>query len=366
MRRNGTRGWAARAVTCAVGAAVLMAFVPALVQAATPLTAGAATSRAPRSSAASCPITDLCSTTLGGDAGTVKTANRQAWELTVTATNDTLMIEIARQASTSPVADELHSWSFPLKSGGLVFSAGTGVGTVKPGANTSPVATVDVKFKATGHKVVKGACTSGSETVYTGKLTGTVTLVTGLSGGGTVKATSFTAKLSAPTVTVYKLCVSPPGGCLPSSVTFDDAPGALGNPALYAQGITGTFSHKTEDQVTVSLQARLAKPNGAERNDESTVEEAPAKWTASTRTLVVKTTGTLITGSVTISGGTKSTYSEGCTVNGKRTHNLFTSYFDASWASPAGDRLTAHDKIGGNIVMPASNTAATLIVTSLS
>ena len=45
--------------------------------------------------------------------------------------------------------------------------------------------------------------------MYTGTLTGTVKLDTHLTGGGTLSATSFTAKSSAPAVTIYKGCVAP-------------------------------------------------------------------------------------------------------------------------------------------------------------
>ena len=76
--------------------------------------------------------------------------------------------------------------------GRFKFNTSTGVGTVKGGSATVSVATIDLTFKATAHQA--GNCSSGSETIYTGTLTGEAELVTGLTGGGTVGGKS--AKLT--------------------------------------------------------------------------------------------------------------------------------------------------------------------------
>ena len=320
----------------------------------------------PVAPASGCPEQDLCSTTLVGDAASVKTSNGVSWSLSVSGSANEVTVELAREASTSPLAAEIHGWTFPVTSGGLTFSTATGVGTIDPGAQTSPVATVDVTFTSTGSKVVAGACTTGSETTYTGKLTGSVKLVTGITGGGTVSSSSFTASLSHPTVTVDNDCV-PPSTCLPSSRGFDDDPSPLANPSLLASGDTGKFSGKSGDQVTIADDARLAKPAGADRVDESLVQAAPSTWTASTRTLVVTTEPSgLITGSVSISGGKKSKDSIPCTKAGKSVDNVITFYSGASWTSAAGQALTAHDELGGNLVMPLTDTKADVFLTATS
>ena len=175
-----------------------------------------------------------------GTTAKVKTTNGVSWMLSVSGSSNQVTVELARKASTSPVAFEIHGWTFPVTSGGLTFSTATGKGTIHPGAQTSPVATVDVTFQSTASKVVAGACTTGSETKYTGTLTGSVTLVTGISGGGTVSGSSFTASSSHPTVTVYKDCVAP-SKCLPSSTAFDDDPSPLANPNLQGTGYHGNL-----------------------------------------------------------------------------------------------------------------------------
>jgi hypothetical protein len=363
VKHTGTRGRAVGVLTSTAGG-VMLVVVLGLVQLGAASSAGAAPSQAagPRSAAAACSVTAECSTTLGGDGANVKTANGQSWVLTVTASSSQVSVEIARKASVSPVADEIHGWTFPLKSGGLTFSTTTGIGIVKPGSRTSPYVAINLKFKATSHKVVPGACTSGSETNYFGKLTGTVRLVTGLTGGGTVTASSFTAAVSKPAVTVDKSCVAP-NACLPKSTSFSDDPSPLANPSLLAEGIT---TSKSTDQVTISRNLSLNLHTGAYRLDES-LEVVPAtKWTLATKTLVVTTRASgLITGSVTISGGTKSSVQVGtCIQNGKRVHNVFTFYNPASWSSPGGRALTAHNNIGGNVAMPMSSDTAMVAFTS--
>ena len=301
----------------------------------------------------------MCSTTFEGDAADVKTTNGDSWILTVAGSASQVIVELDRTASSAPVAVELHAWTLPVTSGGLKFSAATGIGTIDPGTQTSPHASVDVTFHSKASKVVAGACTSGSETRYTGTLTGSLTLSTGLTGGGSVEATSFTAKSSDPTVTVDNDC-APPDSCLPSSTGFDEDPNPLANPSLFAEGITGTFSGKTFDEVTIANETPL--PKGDSRIDESLVEAKPATWTAATKTLVVTTEGSLITGSVTISGGEKSTVSLPCTQDGKKVDNVLTDYEDASWSSKAGQALTAHNELGGNLVMPLTSSKATILL----
>jgi hypothetical protein len=325
----------------------------------------AASAAAPVAPTSSCPAEDECSTSFQGDAASVKTTNGVSWSLSVSGSSDQVTVGLYREASTSPFAVEIHGWTFNVTSGGLKFSTGTGVGTIDPGTQTSPVATVDVTFQSTASKVVAGACTTGTETRYTGTLTGSVKLVTGITGGGTVSSSSFSGSSSHPAVTVDKDCV-PPNKCLPSSTGFDNDPSPLANPNLSASGITGTFSGKSEDQVTIADETTLAAPAGADRIDESLVQAAPATWTASTKTLVVTTEPSgLITGSVTISGGKKSSDSIPCVKSGKSVENVLTFYENASWASEAGQALTAHNKLGGNLVLPLANTKADIFLTTV-
>jgi hypothetical protein len=353
-----------------LGAALLIAGVSVALPITAANAAGAATPAAtpavaPAVSASSCPTEDECATSFQGDAASVKTSNGVSWTLSVSGSSDQVTVGLYRKASTSPLAVEIHAWTFNVTSGGLKFSTGTGVGTIDPGTQTSPVATVDVTFQSTASKVVAGACTTGSETKYTGTLTGSVKLVTGMTGGGTVSSTSFGGSSSHPTVTVDKDCV-PPAKCLPASTAFDNDPSPLANPNLSASGITGTFSGKSEDQVTIADETTLTAPAGADRIDESLVQAAPATWTASTKTLVVTTEPSgLITGSVTVSGGKKSSDSIPCVKAGKSVDNVLTFYSGASWASEAGQALTAHNKLGGNLVMPLTNTKADIFLTTI-
>jgi hypothetical protein len=346
------------------------AATPVGVPAIAPATPGGipavSTPAAPVAPSASCPAQDECSTEFQGDAASVKTTNGVTWMLSVSGSSNQVTVELARKASASPLAFEIHGWTFPVTSGGLTFSAGTGVGTIDPGTQTSPIATVNVTFHSTASKVVAGACTSGTETKYTGTLTGSVKLVTGITGGGTVSSSSFSAASSKPAVIVDSDCVAP-NTCLAASKAFDDDPSPLANPNLLASGGTGTFAGTAGDQVTLADDTTLAKPAGADRIDESLVQAAPSTWTASTKTLVVTTESSgLVTGSVTISGGKKSSSSIPCTKAGKSVKNVITFYSGATWTSPAGQALTAHNELGPSLVMPLTNTKADTFLTSTS
>ena len=116
--------------------------------------------------------------------------------------------------------------------------------------------------------------------------------------------------------------------------------------------------------MTIADDDALTKPAGADRIDESLVEAAPATWTASTKTLVVSTEpSSLITGSVTVTGGKKSSTSLPCTKGGRSVENVLTFYDGSSWTSEAGQALTAHNRLGGSVVMPLANSKADIFLT---
>jgi 3D (Asp-Asp-Asp) domain-containing protein len=322
-------------------------------------TAGAA------ASAASRPMTTPPPTvSLSLDGATVKTANGQSWLLTIAAQTGTseMMIELAR--TVAPSGEELHSWSFPVKAGTFKFSTSSGDGTVDPGSQTSPTAKVDLTFKATAHSA--GACSSGSETIYTGTLTGEAELVTGLTAGGTVggSSVSFTAKGSTPTVAVDNDCIPASTETCVASIVWGDNGGA--EPAVVVDGISGTITGKKVDLVEVSKDTDLTSPKGADRTDLAVENAAPAVWTASTKTLSVTTPADgLVTGSVTLKVGKESTESVPCSNGTKKYTETLSADQSATWTSPAGKAITAHTSLTGNLVAPTSLKTGLFIQTTL-
>jgi hypothetical protein len=292
--------------------------------------------------------------TLSLDGATVKTANGQSWELTVTAQSSTSEVGIALARVVTSSSDELHTWTFPVKAGTFKFSTSSGVGTVNTGSQTSPTATVDVTFKATSHKAV--ACSSGSDTIYTGTLTGEAELVTGLTAGGTVggKSLAFTATGSKPAVSVDNNCLlkSTTDECIASTVWGDDGGAA---PAADVEGISGKLTGKNQDFIDLSHDTALTSPKGADRLDQAIEYAAPAVFTAITKTLSVTTPASgLITGSVTLKVGKLSTATAPCS-SGTKNYIETLSYSQTStWTSPAGKAITAHASLTGNLAAPTS------------
>ncbi|MGH9171504.1 MAG: hypothetical protein ACRD0Z_11625 [Acidimicrobiales bacterium] len=296
------------------------------------------------------------------DGATVKTSNGVSWSLTVDASSTgAVELVLERLDTKGGTGDEIYSWDLGTATvGDLKFSTSTGVGTVNTGTKAVPLATVDVTFKATAHKA--DVCSSGSETSYTGTLSGEAELVTGLTGGGTVggKSLKFTVSNagSKPTVTVDKDCSLALDCPATTDVTFSAVPS--GTSPLFLEGASGPLNGKVYDLVTISSSAKLAKPAGATRLALAYLEAAPAKWDKSTSTLsVAASTSGLITGSATLSGSQEFSFSLPCTTGGKKSSVTETAYA-ANLSSPAGHALAAHFDLLGKVAFPTTlkNTAS--------
>jgi hypothetical protein len=349
MSRFDSRGrWAARALlVSACGVSVcgltLIASGTALAQTARAASPAAQAATAPAATA---------TVTLGNDGAAVKTSNGQSWTLIVgdSSTADTLTIGIVRTVTAGGSS--------------LAFNKSTGDGTVTGGSTTSPLATVGLTFTATSHKAA--SCSSGSETIYTGTLSGEAKLVTGLTGGGTVGGSSltFTAKGSSPEVLVDSGCVPPEDGCTAATLFISGATGAT----TEAAGFAGTESGKKFNFVSVTRKVTLTSPKGAYRIDTALdlATSAPS-WNPKTDVLSVSTTSSgIVTGSATLSGGKPKTVSYPCSYGGKSYTITETDDMTANYASPAGEAITGHTSLTGNLAAPSSAKDATYVVTTVS
>jgi len=286
---------------------------------------------------------------LNNAAAAVKTANGQAWDMSVADTDiaDTLTIGIIRPVTAGGTGSEEHTWYFEVPASALTFDTSTGVGTLKSGSATSPVATIDLNFQATSHKAA--TCTSGSETIYTGTLSGEAEVVTGLTGGGTVggKSVKFNVKGSAPDMAVDSDCVAPVDECL-TQTSFSSA---TSGKKAEAAGLHGTEDGIKFDFVTVARKKTLSSPTGAYRIDDAEVDVSPPSWNAKTGVLSVTTSSAgIVTGSATLSGGTLKKTTFPCTYAGKSYTVKVTTNTTANYSSPAGKNITAHTSLTGNLV----------------
>jgi hypothetical protein len=222
---------------------------------------------------------------------------------------------------------EIHDWGMQMPGADFTVNKTTGAATINSHSDLSPVASLNLSYKPTSHTA--GTCSAGSETDYTGTLTGSVTLTTGLKG---LKLSDAKATFSTPnSLQVAAACVPPLacsfatwGGGLGGAQTAPTADGI-------AAGTPGHLVHFTDVGRRVSLPA----PAGATRIDGADVKTAAPVFNAKAKSLTVKGLGSgAVTGAGVISGaklvvpGTDT-----CTLDGKIYTQTSTSYNGASWSS---------------------------------
>ncbi|MGD0085357.1 MAG: hypothetical protein ABSD78_19535 [Acidimicrobiales bacterium] len=215
-----------------------------------------------RSFTAACETAAAHSTLSLGNAGTsVKTSNGVTWTLVVgwdqveSTEPPNLSVGLERTDSTGGTGYEFHDWSFVVTTATLKFDSTTGAGTLNSGTQASPIATVDLAFRATSSK--KATCSSGSKTIYSGTLTGKVSLVTSLTGGGTVKDASPSFKTARPEITVDSSCVVPTDDCTAELLFVS---GTSDTTTPLASGLSETVSGKAIDYVGVIREKALSAP----------------------------------------------------------------------------------------------------------
>jgi hypothetical protein len=257
---------------------------------------------------------------LGGGAS-VKTSNGVGWSLfvgwdqAIADTTPSVTVGLQRADTTGGTGYEEHLWTFPVTTTTLVFNTKAETATLDTGTQTKPVATIDLAFSATA--ATKGTCTSGSETIYKGTLSGDLSLVTGLTGGGTVGSKTLSFTLGTPELTVDSDCLAPvASACVTSSFFFS---GNAPTISPSAEGLNETVSGKAENIVDVGRDTALKSPKNAYRTDLAAQDTSPATYDATTKVYSVTTsTSGLVTGSATLSGGKLKTVTSKCSFAGKK------------------------------------------------
>ena len=222
---------------------------------------------------------------------------------------------------------EIHDWGMQMPGADFTVNKTTGAATINSHSDLSPVASLNLSYKPTSHTA--GTCTAGSETDYTGTLTGSVTLTTGLKG---LKLSDAKAAFSTPnSLQVDNACV-PPLAC-----SFAAWGGGLGGAAgtPIAAGITaGTPGHLVHF-TNVNRKVSLSAPAGATRTDAAEVKATAPVFTSKAKSLTVKGLASgAVTGAGVISGAKLVTPgTETCTLAGKTYTQTSTSYNEASWSS---------------------------------
>jgi hypothetical protein len=307
--------------------------------------------------------------TLGNTAVAVKTSNGDTWDLSivwvqVVAGSASISIGLLRTVTTGGSGFEEHAWMIPVKSTTFTFNSSTEVGTLNATSATTPLATVDLNFKGTSKKAA--TCTSGSEEIYSGTLSGKIALVTGLTGGGTVgSATNTTTfNLGTPEVKSNLSCIPPTTIDCANTILFDSSLTPKTNPD--AVGINGDEEGISFDYVGVDRGVTISKPAGTTREDGAAIDKGAMSYNATTHVFSVGTSSAgIVTGSATLTGGTVKTTTTTCTAGGKSVKITLTSNDSAKYTSPSGKSITAHTSLTGTLTVP-SNTTGAYDVTTIS
>jgi hypothetical protein len=285
----------------------------------------------------------------------VKTANGQSFYMTVDASETTSSVvegsvELSRPNGPNSLDSEFHTWTFTASSASLTFNTTKQQGTFDTGTQEGALTTIDLTFKATAHKAESCTNKGGSATSYTGTLSGKVTLVTGISGGGTVGNASETFSGSN-TFISDEGCVQPyPNPCYAGDGWGSDTP-------IDADGLPAVVQGKSVDQINLFRHVTLSSPKSAERSDGALFEGSPATLKSGTLTVTTGSAGSLLTGTATISAGMPEMIPPSKCVEGGKTDMQKENYYrNAKYASASGHALTAHEVIGGAFSVPASST----------
>ena len=278
----------------------------------------------------------------------VKTSNGVKWDFDVSwddaftsGGTASLGLDLERLVASSGASGfEFHSWSTSVKSSTLTWNGKTA--SLNIGTEASPLATAVVTFHETSSKKV--TCTSGKETDYSGTMSGKATLVTGLSGGGTVSASSWTkAELS-----VDSGCLTPlTNPCVPELIAGAGFGGTA--PSVLA----GSLSEGSapENVVGLTLSTTLTAPKGATRQSVAAMIDKAGKVYAkyASHKMSLFSTG-FVSGSGTLSGGSPGTTTAKCSYKGKKYVTSTIHDYDANYSG----HFSAAAAIGGKLVGPAT------------
>jgi hypothetical protein len=235
---------------------------------------------------------------------------------------------------------ELHDWTTQTLPG-KDFTLSHGKDAVlKTGSALAPVATFSLAFTATSQSKV--TCTSGSATDYSGKLSGTVSLTTGLKG---VKVSKHFTFSKPNTLEVSHACV-PPSPCILASWGTAGGTGVVGSTNVAGPG-RGNDWLVTVDKNNVATASKNLK-----RADGGYIKGPAPVFNSTTKSLTVAASSSgIVTGAGVLSSGTvvgKRTFS--CVFGTKKYAETLSDYAATFAASKA---FTARTLLSGTITPSA-------------
>jgi len=246
---------------------------------------------------------------------------------------------------------EEHSWltteAFTAMGLKELKATSTGHATWKTGSSLSPVLAASVTFTPT--KATKEACASGSETVYSGKVSGTVSLATGLRA---VKVRVRFTGQPVGVLTVDKACTFKGGRIFCSGSLWILA---STNTNLLGIQLLGTKPPWLDDFGVGGLKTAS---KWVTRSVGVLVNGSAPKLNAAAKTLSVSGASSGITGAAVISFSDSVTQppQPPCFVGAKKYKETSTVYFNSR--VKITKPFQAHSLLAGTLKLPASSTGS--------
>ncbi len=252
---------------------------------------------------------------------------------------------------------ELDSWVFfSAPASNLTVNKKTGNATFNAHNSLAPIAFFDLTFHATSR--TKEHCHSGSETIFRGRTTGSVTLVANHKG---LKFKAAHASFGSPVLAIDNGCSNPSG-------SGGSTPCAAGS-----WNVGGTVSARAQHRlcrngraftVGVSSFVELKSPAGAVLLMNVLGTGKKPVFNNTKRKLQVNANHSSgISGSAVLTATRRPTLTTSrCTLNGKHYKATDANYM-GTYASPQGGQISARSILAGQLTVPRSGTASFDIIT---
>lgn len=248
---------------------------------------------------------------------------------------------------------EIDSWDFNLARSILTVNQRTGDATLNSRSSFAPVAFVKLKFTTTRRH--KASCTSGSETNFSGSVSGSLTLIANHRG---LKFQSAHVRFTGGFLSIDHDCMTriAPSLC---------APGAWGigsphvNAAGTAQGLPG---QRTAFVASIFETVNLKAPAGATRSISVSGSSNKPVFNSSKKTLQVSARGVISGAALMKASGPPAVNTFRCVLGGKHFKARDVTY-TAKFASPKGRQFQARSIVAGLLKAPRSGFSLFDIVT---
>lgn len=239
---------------------------------------------------------------------------------------------------------ETDDWDFNLTRSILSVNQRTGNATLNSRSSFAPVAFVNLKFTTT--KRHKASCTSGSETIFSGTVSGSLTLIANHKG---LRFQSAHVRFTGGSISIDHDCLTrtPPSPC---------APGVwgIGSPAVNAAGTAQALpGERTTFVASIFENVNLKAPAGAMLNIGVAGPSGKPVFNSSKKTLQVSARGVISGAALMKASGSPAVNSFPCVLGGKHFKARDVTY-TASFTSPKGRQFQARSIVAGLLKAPRS------------